>query len=187
MDAVQAASVACVDAGAPELGAEPLVPPVREGRQFLRGTGFGSWLNDGRTLAGGDRARPWSWGDWLLEGEALGEVHSQAFSVDDAGYVAIGGVETGLKMPAFNQWAWVASRFPPDTRVIAPKVYWSHHRAVAALDSDEERRHWLMRVRDEGLTVSALQALLKPSVEADRHACPECGAVHRRKPPDGAP
>lgn len=145
--------------GSPELGAVAPVPPVREDSWA---SAYAFWVQHLKLLCGAERVRPWEWGDTLLGGEALGEEHAQAFEVDpESGYVAIDGVESGVRLPALNQWRRVAECYPAGTRILAPKVYWSHHRILMSLESAEERQAWLIRVRDEGLTIEQLKDALR--------------------------
>lgn len=95
---------------------------------------FDEWEEIGRRLGKFRDLTAWALGDWLLYGE-------QTF-----GHEAAQAVEaTGRKKDTLLQYVRVARQVPPSRR--KPDVPWSHHQAVAALDSGEQDR--LLGLADE--------------------------------------
>lgn len=145
------------------------------------------WLDSLATLAINERELPWGWGDAVNAGEqAFGQEFSQAFEIGENKHVFIeaqgGRLDTGLTMSAINNRAWVSRCFSSPTRV--GELSWSHHRLLAKDDySDEDRRHWLMRARDEGLTVRQLRELLlgPPKPKPERYTRDEWIAAMRER------
>jgi len=91
-----------------------------------------------------DRATPWGLGDAVLLGDReFGEQAAQAY---------------GCSSEAARQYAWVCERFPFVTRVTT--LSFAHHRAVAGLDTPEERRHWLKKAEAEGWSEKELRKQL---------------------------
>jgi hypothetical protein len=102
------------------------------------GLSFDDWAAEGPTLVTMARASMWWLGDWLAWGEhQFGEKYAQAVET------------TGLAVQTLKNAQWVCDRIPPRDRVAA--VPFSHHRAVASLESPR-RRALLKAAADEGLT-----------------------------------
>jgi len=111
-------------------------------------------------------------GDWIIEGEdTFGEMAHQL--IDDI----------GLTYWKVATYASVARRVPPENRLCdVPRITFSHHQAVAALPAPEQRER-LAQAASGGMTVRELRgAVSGPVVALETHACPECGAEHRRNP-----
>lgn len=114
---------------------------------------FERWQEVGRTLQQMQRSVNWWAGDWLRFGEdRWGE----------AAYQAVQEI-TGNGDEALKQAVWVASKYPPSTRV--PELSWSHHRAAAELEPDE-RQGLLEYAAREHLTTRDLIALVKERQQA---------------------
>jgi hypothetical protein len=91
------------------------------------GLAFEDWLDMGRPLLAAAESVQWWVGDWLTYGErAYGAQYTAAAE------------ETQLDPGTLANLAWVAQSVPPDRR--RPSLTWSHHRAVAALDADQQDR-----------------------------------------------
>jgi hypothetical protein len=101
-------------------------------------------------------------GDAIIAGEALfGESAYQCFE------------EMNLSDEAKREYVRVALRVPRSRR--RKGVSWSHHRAVAALEP-QEQKVWLKKVSDEGMSHHALRDELRNG-EAPRSSdtCRCCG------------
>lgn len=104
-------------------------------------------------------------GDWILQGEQIwGEEVYQAVEA------------LGISVASRLQYIRVATRIPIERRVEG--LTWSHHRAVAALE-DEEQELWLNRAKDSGWSKSDLEEHLRDQKPA---ATTEVSA-HQRKLP----
>ncbi len=117
-----------------------------------------------KTLHGGTM---WWMGDFLNWAEGrFGELAAQ---LEDA---------TGFAYQTQANAKSVASRVPARVRV--ESLSWTHHREVAALDPDEQRR--LLSLADaNGWTTRELHdEIATPSI-GDRCTCPSCGSEHRRR------
>ncbi len=79
---------------------------------------FDEWIGHGKTLATMTDSIPWWVGDWINFGEArFGEgKYSQGLTLWDYNYNTLANM------------AWVASRYPPETRT---GLSWTHHRYAA--------------------------------------------------------
>lgn len=118
---------------------------------------YQEWEAAGRTLQQIGRAWQWWVGDWLTYGEArYGEKYAQAVDV------------TGLGYQALADAAWVAAAVQPSLR--NENLSWSHHRAVAGLDEDEQR-DWLAWAERKTASVQRLRREVRgePNLEAQRH------------------
>lgn len=101
-------------------------------------------------------------GDWLNLGEHL-------FS--DRFYQAAEAL--GLSEKGMLEYMRVARAVPRSVRKLAPS--WSHARAVAALETPQQKE-WLRTARDQGMSHAALRnALRPPSDDAEREVCAACG------------
>ena len=91
-------------------------------------------------------------GDWMNNGEGrLGE--------------EVYGYLRAFKDVTVRQYSWVAAMVPRDTRVT--DLDWSHHRAVAALESGEQKE-WLEKAQEGNLTSKELYRAIhgeKPRVK----------------------
>jgi hypothetical protein len=97
-----------------------------------------------------DAAKFWI-GDWILQGEALWgeEVYQyiEAINISEA---------------SRQQYARIAQRIPAERRVEG--LSWSHHRAVVALEPDEQDL-WLKRALDSGWSKFELEEHLREQRE----------------------
>jgi hypothetical protein len=83
-------------------------------------------------------------GDWINFGEAKwGETYVQAVS------------ELKINEERLRQMKWVSSRLPVYCR--NNKLTWSHHYAVASLETEKERVDWLAKAEKENLGVRELR------------------------------
>lgn len=128
---------------------------------------FERWCNIVSTLQTMQRSVSWWAGDALLYGEQhYGEDAYQA--VQDA---------TGRGDDSLRQAAWVASKYPPATRVAT--LSWSHHRVAAELEP-ETRSALLREAAAANLSTRELIARVKAEQEKARavpaEAAPVCQA-----------
>lgn len=91
-----------------------------------------------------DNAMRWAIGDMYRAGVLLFRTKdpSQALSF------------AGVSLKTVQNWAWVCGRYWPTERVRGVSIH--HHSVVAKLDQ-VTRRKWLLKVRDEDMTVEDLQ------------------------------
>lgn len=156
------AALALVDNG------ESLPGRLREnGYDLPPSLSFERWQEVGVTLQQMQRSVNWWAGDWLRFGEERwGEAAYQAVQE------IIGHGDESLR-----QAVWVASKFPPDTRV--PTLSWSHHRAAAELEP-AERQAVLREAARDNLTTRQLIARVREVQEQtkaiDAPAAPVCAA-----------
>jgi len=122
---------------------------------------FTEWEALGTILQSVERAVQWWIGDWLLLGER---------DFDERAAQAVG--DTGLQVETVKQYAWVAERVPPERR--RPELTFTHHRAVAALESLHQDA-WLDRAVDEGLSATKLERQIQTAAKPD----PECWLLVR--------
>jgi hypothetical protein len=79
----------------------------------------------------------------------------------------------GISEKGMLEYVRVSERVPRSVRKLAPS--WSHARAVAALETPQQKE-WLKTARDQGLSHSALRnALRPPSEDVEREVCEACG------------
>ena len=116
------------------------------------------WVSLGFLLARLHGAIQWLAGDWWIWGERhYGERAAAASSL---------GIDPGT----LSQYAWVAGRVKPYTRVQG--LSWTYHREIAPL-SDEEQGEWLSKAMPEpgrdkpSLTVRELHRELHPEEPAE--------------------
>lgn len=114
-----------------------------------------------------DMALKFAIGDAILAGEELfGERSYQAFE------------QFNLSHEVLKECARISSRIPHSRRRVS--LTWSHHRAVAALPTLEDRQEWLRRASAESLSHHALREALKdregaPTPAAAPSRCSCCG------------
>ena len=130
------------------------------------------WVAVGHRFSTISRRSQWWIGDWIRYGVAAwGESYAEA--------ARITGYDTGT----LRNMAWVASEF--DLSLRSDRLSWSHHALLAPL-SIEEKREWLARAVDDGLSVADLRAELRRAQEkpdaalaaeapAEEATCPHCG------------
>lgn len=108
-----------------------------------------------------DMALKFAIGDAILAGEELyGERSYQAYEAFQ------------MNTRQLQDCARIASRFPHSLRRVS--LTWSHHRAIAAVPTLDERRDWLKRTLNEGLSHHDLRAELKGET-APKEVCSCCG------------
>ena len=98
--------------------------------------------------------------------------------------------ELGLSYWQITKFGSVAARVPPENRLSRDKselLTVEHYRAVANLPP-ESQPEALEVALDEGMSASGLKLWIAEKegamaiVVPETHACPDCGALHRRKP-----
>lgn len=110
---------------------------------------FKQWSRLGEVLQRFERSAAWWIGEWAVYGEQhFGERYADAIS-EESGYA----VET------VRVAQWVAERVPPDRR--RSDLSWAHHRAVAALEPDEQEA-WLDKAASDNLTTRELYDAARP-------------------------
>ena len=109
-------------------------------------------------------------GDWWNEGESRWP-HESSQMMDEYSYWQI------------TKFASIAGRVPPENRLThdIPDMTIEHYRVVARL-SPPEQAEALQLAQQEGYSAGALRRALEGDTAVpETHACPECGAEHRRK------
>ena len=148
---------------------------LEEGRLILRdGLLFKRFEEIVQNLESMQRNLNWFIGDAVVYGEkTYGESCYQAFS---------GFERMGFALERIKQAGWVASKFPPGTRVLA--LPWAAHRIVAALP-EPERAELLARAEAEGMSTRELREAIQQASEpaggdpegcAHEWKCSKCGA-----------
>lgn len=101
-----------------------------------------------------DMALKFAIGDAILAGEELfGERSYQAFE------------QFQMSDGMMRECVRISSRIPHSRRRVT--LTWSHHRAVAALPTLEDRQEWLRKASAEGLSHHSLREALKDREGAD--------------------
>jgi hypothetical protein len=119
-----------------------------------RELGHVEWTKAGRRFGTVARCAQWWIGDWLRYGSSRwGEKYGEAARI------------TGYDIGTLRNYASIAGQFNPSLR--SDKLSWSHH-ALLAPFSVEERRHWIGKAEDLGLSVADLRIELRAS---KRRAC----------------
>src|SRR5262245_13337004 len=104
-------------------------------------------------------------GDWLIYIEHV--YPEQASQLSEVLQLS----EDGRK-----EYIRVSNQVPRSVR--RPKLDWSHHRAVAALEYPEQKK-WLKRAEDERMSHHALRDALRNGVPPkERASCPTCGRAY---------
>lgn len=109
-------------------------------------------------------------GDWLLLGEQL---------FPDTVYQAAEAL--GISEEGMRDYLRVSERVPRSIR--RERLSWSHHRAVAAIQTPKEQKAWLKAAEEERLSHHQLRDRLRESGAAPasppsggaRSTCPTCG------------
>lgn len=115
---------------------------------------FKDWEAIGAALADVDKSIRWLLGDWLTYGEwKYGEKYAQAVDM------------TRFNFNRLKDYAWVAGNVRLSART--ELLSWTHHKHVAKLDHDEQRR-WLALAIENDWTTRQLHDAVN-----GRHALPE--------------
>ena len=130
---------------------------------------FDQWAEQTRTLAVSYRNIPWTFGEWLIEGE------------DRFGDVVWQVIDQELKIDHGTVANWMTTvRLWPKPCRHEEASYTLHALLNATRRKDPDLADRLLaEAVAEGKTTSEVRALLAGPV--DSHECPECFAVHRRK------
>jgi len=121
----------------------------RTSMELRPGLSKDEWLEAGRFCAMVERANRWWIGDFLNYGEhAYGQTYAEALTLFELDYFTLA------------QLKWVASVFEFYDRSQNPKISWTHHLAVAALEP-EARSYWLSEADTYGWSVRELKARVK--------------------------
>jgi hypothetical protein len=116
--------------------------PTRTGLSIAVGIGFNEWREIGDHLERMHGSSQWWIGDWLCYGERYRRDYGAAMQALE------------LKFGALRGYALVASKVASATRVA--DLSWTHHRAVAALEEDDQRR-WLDEALRQGWSTRELE------------------------------
>lgn len=115
---------------------------------------YPEWVAAGRHLGALGRRSPWLLADWIRFGNAkFGERYARATRI------------TGYDVQTLMNMVYVAARFEISRR--REVLSWSHHEAVAPLESDEQDR-WLDRAVADRLSVADLRLELRNARAATR-------------------
>ena len=115
---------------------------------------YDEWLEYGRMLVYSESDLKFQIGDWLNFGEQTwGEIYAQAIDVQQA-QVWVG-------------YAWVARR----CKVRFSELYWSHHRAVAAFDHDQQIQLLKLAIQED-MSARELERVVK-SIKSEWKAAPQ--------------
>lgn len=133
-----------------------------EGYVLPPGLSYDEWEADGKNLGRiGNSWRFWV-GDWWAYGEHhFGEEHSQAIN------------ELKLSFGEIAKFASISRAIPPEIR--RKDLTWSHHEAVAPLDSVEDRKALLDVAASTGLSRAELRLAVKAVKTNDGHFPPAEG------------
>jgi hypothetical protein len=109
----------------------------------------------GEALSFFDKAMPWFWADWILQGERRhGETYVQAVNLSGKRYNTLAG------------YVWTGRRFEYERRRLPPVTY-SHHAKVAPKRfTESEQDRWLAWVQDGGKSVDDLADALRQKRKA---------------------
>ena len=125
-----------------------------------------TWQQYGADLRHIQGALRWCIGDWLGYGErTYGEMYTQALDLWPE--YSIGSLQ---------KCKYVSGAIQIDER--RPDVTWSAHADVAKLPP-AARSKWLDKL-EGGMTREDLRLALNGHGPTEKHACPECGAVHKK-------
>lgn len=121
----------------------------------------------GRMFGSAHEALKFAVGDWLLMGQKV---------FGDDVYQAVEA--TGISKASMMQYVRVAERIPMERR--NPLLTWSHHRAVVALEADEQDV-WLNRAASSNWSKTELEEHLREQREEPKTTVRQ----HERKLPGG--
>lgn len=108
---------------------------------------LGQWAEVGRRFGSVGRNIQWVLGDWIAYGnERFGERYARAATI------------TGYDRQTLMNMVYVATHFPVSRR--RENLSWSHHEALAALDSADQAR-WLDEAAEHRWSVSDLRTMLR--------------------------
>jgi hypothetical protein len=122
-----------------------VTPPL--GLDVPSSLSLGEWQDIGRQMAMAIRSAAFVIGDWLVYGEGRGGQMTLFPDMPEADRVSrrlyVEAVRlTGCDMTTLQHYAHVARRVPRSMR--NEHVSWEHHRKVAKLRDDDEKRRWLV-------------------------------------------
>lgn len=132
------------------------------------GLPFPQWEAIGRTLIHVEQSVQWAIGDWLNYGErAYGEKYAQAVEA------------TGYSYQSLADAAWVAAKIQSSDR--SENLGWTHHRILAAIPDDSDRREIIRAAGEGGATVAELRRAVNiykrekaiAALPPERHTCSE--------------
>lgn len=131
--------------------------------------GLAEWSALGRRFGEIGRCSQWWLGDWINYGnERFGERYTRAVKL------------TGYDVQSLMNMVYVASRFEISRR--REMLSWSHHSALAALDTDSQD-YWLERAIADKLSVADLRVELRGRRRALKAGA---SAGESSREPDGA-
>ncbi len=131
--------------------------------------GLREWAEVGRRIGSVGRNIQWLLGDWIAYGnEKFGERYARASKI------------SGYDRQTLMNMVYVATHFPASRR--RENLSWSHHEALAALESEEQER-WLDQAVQHRWSVFDLRTMLRVSRKESRELAVGGGA---EKEDDGA-
>jgi hypothetical protein len=130
---------------------------------------LGQWAEAGRRIGSVGRNIQWLLGDWIAYGnERFGERYTRAAKI------------TGYDTQTLMNMVYVATHFPVSRR--RENLSWSHHEALAALESEEQDR-WLNEATEQHWSVADLRMMLRMTRKKAR----ELGVADERSDDDPPP
>jgi len=142
-----------------------IIKESRNGLVIPAETTLEQWLAIGKAFNRADDLLCWCIGDWIAFGQkhvGWGDKFTEAIEA------------TGIEYGSLREYASVSERVAIVVRTT--NLSWSHHRAVAALD-DDNQRHWLEVATKHDLSVAELKASIQAGkviraaqLEAERDA-----------------
>lgn len=113
-----------------------------------KGLAFDEWERVGELLKRVEKSVRWWIGDWMSYGEReYGETYTQAIET------------TGRSYQDLADMAYVSSKIQFSER--SENLSWSHHKAVAPLESPAERGRWLAKADKEDWSTRDLREQLR--------------------------
>lgn len=139
---------------------------TRTGLNLPAGLPFEEWEAIGKTLLHVEQSVQWAIGDWLNYGErTYGEAYAQAVEA------------TGYSYQTLRDSAWVAGAINLSDR--SDNLPWTHHRILAAIPDESDRRELIRTAADNGATVAELRRAVNvykrekavAALPPERHTC----------------
>ena len=132
----------------------------------------GEWQEIGRQMAMAIRSAAFVIGDWLVYGEGRGGQMTLFPDMPEADHVSRRLYReavrlTGCDLTTLQHYAYVARRVPRSLR--NADISWEHHRKVAKLRDDADKRRWLQLAAEKLLADHPLSLrLFARSIQAGR-------------------
>ncbi len=113
------------------------------------------WQRKGAEIAKQDKKHQWQIADWMLQGVEIGEQAGKQKHKATTEMFNRAEQATGLDRSTLKTWASVARNMPRLLRDNRLSFY--HHKEVADLKTDAEKKQWLKKAIDEKLSVAAFR------------------------------